>query len=694
MNVKTYIILLMLGCAAGGLALFFGLSHVNAGPESAAESLNLRKLALRDIRRFEDGFSQWLLLSDLIIGSNETYLLDGANDIQQRLLKLTAQLARPGAFPTSEDLLTLRGFLQRQHERLQTAGTYFADDRDAKMSELLDAMDSESMLAIDALGRLKRQASQEVVSEGETHRQTLAFRNQSAVSLAVVYLAYVTLLWCWISRRISQPLRQLSDEAQTAQAEDREFRFQPFGPTEVHRLTESFARLVGGLERRVSERTEHLHRVNQDLEKAVEQARAADVAKSEFLANMSHEIRTPMTAITGFAENLVETGLMDKANSEQADAIQTILRNGDHLLSLINDILDLSKLESGDLDVNTDSVSPFELTTEVVEQQLEKAAAKNLSLQIEWPKPLPSEIQIDATRLRQILGNLLDNAIKFTEQGGVRVVVSSEQADPKAAAAKLRFAVHDTGVGMAPEHLEKVFQTFNQADTSMSRQFGGAGLGLTISRHLARLLGGDLTVASNPGEGSTFELSIEAAVSANAEWITAPVKNADDAAPSPDVESDTSASTGDGASDATAAKPKTPAKKPAAAKLDCRVLLVEDGPDNQRLISFILKKAGAEVTVCENGQLGFDEAMRCWREETPFDVILMDMQMPVLDGYQATTMLRDEGYERPIIALTAHAMAHDRQRCLDAGCDEYNTKPIDRKKLIELVGEYAAGVLA
>ncbi|MEO2046282.1 MAG: ATP-binding protein [Pirellulales bacterium] len=276
---------------------------------------------------------------------------------------------------------------------------------------------------------------------------------------------------------------------------------------------------------------------------------------------------------------------------------------------------------------------------------------------------IPETIQSDPTRLRQILINIVGNAIKFTESGSVQVVIrllheASEEP-------KLQFDVIDTGIGIADNQIEKLFLAFTQADDSTTRQFGGTGLGLAISKRLVELLCGEISVSNTIGQGSTFSVTV----------ATGPLDNVRMAHNA--VESVTET-----------------VKKEAADELqfplhNIRILLVEDGPDNQRLISFLLKKVGAEVTLADNGQIAFDLAIAALQESRPFDVILMDMQMPVLNGYEATRQLREEGYTRPIIALTAHTMSSDRQKCLDAGCDDYTVKPIDRKKLIELVSQYA-----
>ncbi|MCA9244562.1 MAG: response regulator [Phycisphaerales bacterium] len=385
-----------------------------------------------------------------------------------------------------------------------------------------------------------------------------------------------------------------------------------------------------------------------ELRKALEAAQHANRAKSEFLANMSHEIRTPMTAILGYADVLAELDRSDDAERQQA--VVAIKSNANHLLAIINDILDLSKIEADKLEVERIPVSPATLISEVVSLMGLRAKERSIELRCELDGAIPAKIHSDPVRLRQILVNLVGNAIKFTSAGEVRICARWPRP-----AETIEFSVTDTGIGMTPEQVARLFRPFSQADSSTTRRFGGTGLGLTISRRLARLLGGDIEVESTFERGSTFRVTI----------ATGPLDESDVV---------------------TTLTPPRPDKGAAGAaaeleKLDGRILLVEDGPDNRRLISRLLTNWGAEVTSAENGRQGVDIATDAWRRGEAFDMILMDMQMPVLDGYSATQELRRQGYHGPIIALTAHAMATDRDKCLNAGCDDYATKPIDRKAL-------------
>jgi len=397
-------------------------------------------------------------------------------------------------------------------------------------------------------------------------------------------------------------------------------------------------------------------RTERELLHAKTAAEAASRAKSEFLANMSHEIRTPMTAILEFSDLLLAAA----ADEETSEACQIIKRNGEHLLHVINDILDLSKIEAGKHDMEFQSCSLQQLVSDVLSTMQVRADAKGLPLSVEFRGIFPDRIQTAPIRLRQILINLIGNAVKFTETGSVRVVVQNDATPSESR--RIRFDIVDTGIGIAEDHVAMLFQPFSQIDGSAGRRFGGTGLGLAISKRLAQMLGGDIRVSSVLGEGTTFTVTIEAGTLSDAD------------SPRPRA--------------VTAERNGSPAAGPTA--LNCRILLVEDGPDNQRLIGFLLRKAGAEVTVVEDGKQAIEHIFREEEAGRSFDVILMDMQMPVLDGYGATRKLRGMGYQGPIIALTAHAMREDRQKCLDAGCDDYLTKPVNREEMLQLVAKVTA----
>ncbi len=406
---------------------------------------------------------------------------------------------------------------------------------------------------------------------------------------------------------------------------------------------------------------EEVERRSAALRETMLRAEEANRTKSEFLANMSHEIRTPMTAILGFTEVLQDYAAGENTSPELVKAVETIQRNGEHLLQIINDILDLSKIEAGKLRVERIPCHPGQIAAEVVSLMQVRADAKNLDLKLEYEGVIPETILTDPTRLRQILLNLVGNAVKFTESGKVRLRLRLHNEPEQNPA--LQFDVIDTGIGLTAEQAAQLFQPFMQADSSTTRRFGGSGLGLTISKRLAEMLGGTITVESSLGHGSTFQLTI----------ATGPLKG---------VRMIEQSQMEDNRKNLAACSRENTDDLPT---LSAHILLAEDGPDNQKLISFMLKKAGAEVTIAENGQVAIERVQAVAEQGRPFDIILMDMQMPVLDGYQATAELRRLGYQGPIIALTAHAMPKDREKCLQAGCSDYAAKPIRRRKLLETI---------
>ncbi len=379
------------------------------------------------------------------------------------------------------------------------------------------------------------------------------------------------------------------------------------------------------------------------------EAEAANKAKTEFLANMSHEIRTPMTAILGYSE-ILEEHVDAETNEGCMEAIDAIQRSGNHLMRIINDVLDLSKIESGKLGVDIGACPILEAVSDVYAAMQVSASQKGIKFGVEFANPIPTRVHTDGYRIRQILLNLIGNAIKFTQEGSVRLVLESDNQH-------IRFSVKDTGMGIPEADIEGLFDPFEQLDSSLTRRHDGTGLGLTISRHLAQMLGGDIDVVSQKGVGSSFTLSIPANClpdSAFASELPRVNRGEVDRVSRLDARADL---------------------------FSGRVLLAEDGVDNQKLISRILCKAGLRVDVVENGQQAIDY-LCC---EHSYDLVLMDMQMPVVDGYAAVREVRRRGIDIPIIALTAHAMDGAREDCLRAGCSAYATKPIDREELFAII---------
>lgn len=391
-----------------------------------------------------------------------------------------------------------------------------------------------------------------------------------------------------------------------------------------------------------------------DLERAKDQAESANRAKTHFLANMSHEIRTPIGAILGYADMLLDPNI---ERNEKTDALHSLRRNGSHLLQIINDILDLSRIEFGKLELEFIPYSPWQVVLEAISILAVRADEKGIHLKATPSGIVPDNILTDPTRLRQILVNFVGNAIKFTETGkNVELLFGCLASDTPDAT--LTFAVRDEGIGLTSEQRNQLFKPFQQADTSHTRKYGGTGLGLSICKHLAEAFEGTIEVESEFGKGSTFTLIIPVRPAESMTWISAENLSTNIRVDLIDT-----------------------SKEPISCK--GRILLAEDSKDNQRVIQYHLRKMGLEAEIAENGQIAVDRALH-----ESFDLVLMDMQMPELDGYGATSALREEGYTKPIIALTAHAMRGDREKCLSAGCTEFLTKPVDPVKLAETLMQY------
>ncbi len=453
-----------------------------------------------------------------------------------------------------------------------------------------------------------------------------------------------------LSRRLVSAMRELLEAAERIGRGDLSARLS------IHRRDEigDVARAVNEMAERLERNASSLREQNAQLVEAAKRAEAASRAKTAFLANMSHEIRTPMTAVLGYTDLL----LADSGDAEQRGLwAAAARRNGAQLLELIDGILDVSRLEADRLVIEPRACALRELVEPVVAAARESSAAKGLEFRVALAAECPESIETDPARLRQILSNLLRNAVKFTAQGSVQLRVARVPGSDS----MLSFEVADTGIGISAQDCERIFAPFGQLDESHTRRFGGAGLGLAVSRRLATLLGGTLVVESEPGRGSCFRLELPAPA------VALP-------APGPGVAS-------------AAAAAREPRGVPAGAP---RVLVAEDGVDNQRLIRAFLRAAQADVTVVENGAQALASAQAALDAGAPYDLLLMDMQMPVMDGYEATRRLRELGYAAPIVALTAHAMRGDRERCLAAGCDDYLTKPIDRKVLVQALARCVA----
>lgn len=406
--------------------------------------------------------------------------------------------------------------------------------------------------------------------------------------------------------------------------------------------------ILSKLFQRVQNKNDLLQTQAVEICQARDEAYAAAQTKSRFLANISHELRTPLTAILGFSENMLGS---DEIGESQQEPLQTIIRNGNHLLYIINELLDLSKIEEDKLQIERIDFSIVQLLQDVELLMSQQAENKGLEFKTNYSWPLPATIKSDPFRIKQVLLNLCSNAIKFTPHGYIHINISCQRD-----AELVSFEVIDTGIGVAHEQHDRIFQAFDQADVSTTRQYGGTGLGLSLSKRLSELLGGSIELASEPGRGSRFTITLPSGPLGNVEFISDLSKHK---------------------------LPTTAEDKPAYTLLKGRILVADDAPDNRLLLSALLGKFGLESTIVENGQLALDTLA-----DKEFDLILLDIQMPVLDGMQTLKKLQEQHYNKPVIALTANTLAEDRKLYLDTGFTDYIAKPIRLKILNKILSQY------
>ena len=401
-----------------------------------------------------------------------------------------------------------------------------------------------------------------------------------------------------------------------------------------------------------------------DLRAARDASDASSRTKTEFVGRVCHEIRTPMSALVSYAELLADE--LDRP--EHVQAVSTVKQSGDYVLDLVDDILDLAKIEANQLDVSSQYCCPSSILWDVVQLLQVKAKAKSLELDIEFDGPVPEFIQTDPKRLKQILMNLIANAIKYTHSGGVRII--TRLLHPQSDHPQIQFDVVDTGIGIDDCESPQLFMPYEQL-SNRPHDITGSGLGLPITKQLCDLLGGEIMVRSELNKGSTFSVILPTDTLDGVRMLESPeqISNADKPF-------------------SLKRKSTTETSYRPMGTVNCRVLLVEDCGDTRRLLAFLLRMAGAQVTVAHDGQTAIEESATAIASGCGFDLILMDMHLPFVDGYEAVQILRADGYTGAIVALTANAMRGQRERCLAAGCTDFLLKPIAQKQIVELVGQY------
>ncbi|MEM8781332.1 MAG: ATP-binding protein [Planctomycetota bacterium] len=627
----------------------------------------VRSLDLSYTDQLPDEFRRYRAAFDRSVLRTQT-AFEHARDLQQRSQDATFETPAAIDYDRMQHRTRRLQMLQNRVFRLAAEGEHLRARR------LNHALERRQRAVTQSLDTPARQGHEQIDAVRGQVAEMLRKAAYQDLILAAIACVIMVLLALSIARSITGPLGVVMHVAARLTAGQRKIN----GPTDrsldevgellrtLYHLDQAVTAAEDDMERRAedlaltNDRLEsqamELANKTQELELARRQADAANLAKSQFLANMSHEIRTPMTAILGYADLMRDPSLTGPHRREHLD---TIRRNGEHLLVILNDILDVSKIEAGQMTVERIETRPLLLLEQSLDLLKVRAQETEISLTLEPVFPLPETIASDPVRFRQVILNLVGNAVKFSPHGTVTVRPSFDAEQQR-----LAIEITDNGIGMNDEQVAALFRPFTQADDSTTRKFGGTGLGLTISKRLAEMLGGDITVSSQPQRGSTFTVT----------FATGPVPEAALLHEMP------------------VAPVSAPTARAAAtdgsAPLAGRILLAEDGPDNQRLITFILKKAGLTVDLAVDGQQALDFLNEARERDLVYDLILMDMQMPRVDGLTATRSARALGYAGPIIALTAHAMDEQRREALAAGCSAFATKPIDRQALLALIAQH------
>jgi len=670
MPIRTYLLLIVLISTLGGVGLSSLQLQRNTARLEAEAEIRQAETFVSSLRPLRDSLRGFFSSFDLYIGSGQFFMEGGIKEGLSLYTEFFRDLERMA--PTDEQKEAVR-VLARGMTGFEKYVKAVQEHGQELPNEVLNGFDRDSQKPVDAYAHLQKLAADHLAT---TLTDVSKVQEDSRTASVIALLAFVLVaigLLRWASRSIASPIARLTLSAETAVEHGGHFQSTNAGANEVQSLSESIGHLTNKLEALVLRRTDELHRKNHELNEEIAcraetenrlrlaktAAETASAAKSDFLAVMSHELRTPLHSILGFSDVLVE-GIQGELNAEQKRSVNNISTSGKHLLSLINDILDLSKIEAGKESLNLEGVDVEMLCEEVVTLLSRQAGKKSIKIQKSIAKDV-GKVTADRRRIRQILFNLLSNAVKFTPEGGAigLTVDLGRKSDHRAnakASELVEFVVWDEGIGISEENQEKLFEPFVQVDSRLARSYEGTGLGLSLVKRLTKMHGGRVVVESEEKKGSRFIVQL-------------PWSRAESAGNISDVALDESAAL---------FLQRNSNQRPL-------VLLVEDNELNQQLVVAYLESEKFEVLVAEEGAT----ALRLV-EAQQFDLILTDIQMPGMDGLELTRELRKRERTRdvPVVALTAQAMAGDREECLRAGANEYLTKPLDLKQLVAVANRF------
>ncbi len=624
MRISTHIALHTAALVSAGAIL----AHLSSGYVTSAldarEQVQNDSRDLESLERFTEGVGHLLLNGDLVLSGGSTYLVAVALEQAESLNGLLDGFTSSPLFAEHiVECAELKSDVSVLAALIESALSIEGADRHDALFPLLDRFDVRSEDMTARTEDLKVALTIDARERSERAEERVASAQTASVSALLVFLAVILGSWLYLQHATASPLRSLAQRVR-ASAEGDPFEPDGSGPREVLELAATFAELVTNLERARDGLEDTVNERTRELNQALK-------ARSAFLAITSHELRTPMNSLLGFADLLAEGGVDD---AQEKECLTQIQASGRHLMSLIEDLLDLSQIDAGQMRLELAPYSPRELIAEVVRILAGAVREKGLTMQVRVEPSVPDFATGDSVRIRQVLINLVSNAIKFTPRGRVRLEAGWSENE-------LRIEVQDTGVGIPSNKLETIFEEFEQVDTSDTREYGGSGLGLPLSLRLARMMKGDLTVKSTPNVGTTFRLSLAAEAYVNPKSLIPGV---------------------DEASDVSERR---------------RALLVDDVPTNRLLLRRILQRMEFEVEEAENGREALSIFHAALGRGEPFDAILMDLQMPVMDGYEATSRLRDGGFGGKILAVSAAVLPEQRRRALESGCDLFLKKPVN-----------------